>query len=554
MECKSRSILLLSQQTSKLTKSKMETEVICILPAFLEKNADSTSLGHEKLEGVPAGFSFDAAETSWVLLLYMYTNLTKICFECRDISGKISKRSAEIHEDQDLNTAAPRIIRDDAKTAYKGNSAIISLTDSQDCELDVVNTPGALQTILWPSADVALCISGSCYTLVYRRNFMSPREARLVRDTLCHIMSIQAASTGTRIIRDIAISPQDLERLSHWNGLPLVTAEALVHDEISRTVATHPNALAIDSRDGQMTYRDLEKASDNLASHLTLIGAGPGDWVLLCFTKSRWAIISMLAVLKTGAALTPVDPRFPELRIRQILQTTTAKHALVCAEDTAALMKRSSISLDVIDVSRVDYYSLPRDEKSSKDIQLTPQSPAIGLFTSGSTGTPKCIIAPHAAVLTGAKGFGDYVGADSNTRFLQFASYTFDMSYADIITALLYGSCLCIPSDDDRMGGLQDYIQRARPTWANLTPTVARMLDPALSPSINKLLLAGELVKETDVEGWMKAGVEVYNVYGPAENVIVRIRRLLLSIPREIFRWSFTNTCAHRYVLLGAYP
>lgn len=97
----------------------------------------------------------------------------------------------------------------------------------------------------------------------------------------------------------------------------------------------------------------------------------------------------------------------------------------------------------------------------------------------------------------------------------------FDMSYADIIIALLHGSALCIPSEDDRMGSLQEYIQRSKPTWANLTPTVARMLDPAASSSIEKLLLAGEMVKDSDTDRWLDAGVQVFNVYGPAENIII---------------------------------
>ncbi|GAW26235.1 putative non-ribosomal peptide synthetase [Rosellinia necatrix] len=527
----------------------MGNEVMCNLPAFLGKDVNATSLGAEEVTVALPGFHPDAVETSWVLLLHMYTNLTEICFECRNASGGISIKSAKLPEGEGLSTVVPRAVKNSANTTYKGNTAVIFMTGSQRRESDAAIISAPSESTLWPGVDIALCASESSYTLVYRHNFMSSQEARLVSDTFSHIISTQTASNSPQTTRDIAISQQDIDRISQWNNVPLITAETLVHEEFSRTVAAQPNTLAIDSWDGQMTYRDLDEASDLLAGHLRHIGAGPGDWVLLCFTKSRWAIISMLAVLKAGAAFSPVDPRFPELRIRQILQTTAAKHALVCAEAPAELLKRSSASLEVVDVSRVDY-NMSYNQGNLAVSQITPRSPAIGLFTSGSTGTPKCIIAPHAAVITGAREFGNYVGADRETRFLQFAAYTFDMSYADIITSLLYGSCLCIPSDDERMGGLQDYIQRVKPTWANLTPTVARMLDPAMSSSIKKLLLAGELVKESDVEGWIKAGVEVHNVYGPAENVIVRTPAPfpLLTFPSPLlsyswgpFRMVFTN-------------
>ena len=72
------------------------------------------------------------------------------------------------------------------------------------------------------------------------------------------------------------------------------------------------------------------------------------------------------------------------------------------------------------------------------------------------------------------------------------------------------------------MGNLQEYIQRVKPTWMNLTPTVARMLSPEiLKSSVSKILLAGEMVKESDAIPWLDAGIEVYNVYGPAESVLI---------------------------------
>lgn len=172
-----------------------------------------------------------------------------------------------------------------------------------------------------------------------------------------------------------------------------------------------------------MSYSSLERASSLLAHHLRAQnGVGPGSWVLVCFDKSRWAIVSMLAVLKAGAAFVPVDPRFPELRVRQILQTTGVSHALVCAEDTASLMRRSDEKLQVIDVSETSAYERLYDAqeivKGLAAVEISPQSPAIALFTSGSTGLPKGIIAPHAA---GAWRFGSSVGASPQTRFLQFA-------------------------------------------------------------------------------------------------------------------------------------
>ncbi|KAI8628154.1 hypothetical protein F5Y19DRAFT_476558 [Xylariaceae sp. FL1651] len=499
----------------------MEDQIVCNLPAFLGRDSNSTSFDSETFE-LPLPCSTVAEiETAWCVTLYMYTNLSHVCFQSKDAAGKITTKASEIRENDVMNNIAARFGQLSTETRYKSNTATVFVEDGKLPDLHDIRISEPLSGLLWQGIDLALFASENKYAAVFRCNFMSKEDAKCLAATFYHILRAHgAASSVPRSIQNITINSSDLERISRWNGLEVVTGEVLVHEEFSRMASIQPDAVAIESWDGQMTYHELDQASDTLAHHLRQIGIGPDDWVLLCFTKSRWAIISMMSVLKAGAAFVPVDPRFPELRVRQIIETTQARHALVCTEDTTTLMTKSSSSLAVLDVSKTDQY-LPLDQRKVDVPRISPQSPAIGLFTSGSTGTPKGIIAPHAAVCTGARGFGDYVGANSKSRFLQFASYTFDMSYADIITALLYGACLCIPSDDERMGSLQDYISRVKPTWANLTPTVARMLDPALSPSIEKLLLAGELVKETDVEGWIKAGVQVFNVYGPAENVLI---------------------------------
>lgn len=92
----------------------------------------------------------------------------------------------------------------------------------------------------------------------------------------------------------------------------------------------------------------------------------------------------------------------------------------------------------------------------------------------------------------------------------------------DVFTELLHGGTLCIPSEEERMADPQEYISRTQPNWAALSPTVARVLDPTLSVrSIRKLLLVGEMVRESDIAEWTDPGVQVYNVYGPAENNLI---------------------------------
>lgn len=521
--------------------------VICKLPAFPGRNENSKAIESEELQlSASSTLSLSAAtlEAGWCATLCLYTNLSQICFQSKAANAKIANKSCDILETTELLSISTSLRSHDSGSdsveQNQSNTAIIYINGERHVPSDKgpIQESGGLNQFLWQGIDLALLVEPSAYTMIFRTNFMSNLEARNFGATLSSTLDTLLKTKSTKLFKDLTISQQDLKNIIAWNKTDFISKKSLVHTEFSKVADSQPDAEAIDAWDGRLTYRELDDVSTDISRELRRRGARVGSWVLVCLHKSRWSIASMLAVLKAGAAFVPVDPRFPESRIRQIIDITNATHAVVTEDGLAALLKKSCPELQIVQATRLNVQG-PSTDKQVEDLPLQPHDPAICLFTSGSTGVPKGIIASHAAVCTGAWEFGRIGNANPADRMLQFASYTFDMSYADIITALLHGSTLCIPSEDDRMGNLQDFIQRSRPTWANLTPTVARLLDPGVCRTIKKLLLAGELVKESDIAGWIDCGAEVYNVYGPAENV------LILNFGR-IFKGAAYNTTRPR--------
>ncbi|KAF1351551.1 hypothetical protein EJ07DRAFT_137784 [Lizonia empirigonia] len=533
-----------------MTKTSLPTSrkaVICKLPAFPGRNEHSKAVESEELRlSAPSTLPLSAAtiEAGWSATLCLYTNLSQICFQSKAANAKIASRLCDILETTELRSISTNLRShengSDLVEQNQSNTAIIYIDGEHlvSTDKDPIQASGGPNKFLWQEIDLALLVEPSAYTLIFRHNFMSNPEARNFGATLSSTLDALLETKSTKLFKDLTISQQDLKNIIAWNKIDFIPKKSLVHTEFSKVADSQPDAEAIDAWDGRLTYKELDDVSTDISRELRRRGVRVGSWVLVCFHKSRWSIASMLAVLKAGAAFVPIDPRFPESRIRQIINVTNATHVVVAEGDLAALLKRSSQELQVVQVTQLSVQG-PSTDKQVEDHLPQPHDPAICLFTSGSTGIPKGIIASHAAVCTGAWEFGRIGNANPADRMLQFASYTFDMSYADIITALLHGSTLCIPSEDDRMGNLQEFIQRSRPTWANLTPTVARLLDPAVCRTIRKLLLGGELVKESDIAGWIDGGAEVYNVYGPAENV------LILNFGR-IFKGAAYNTTRPR--------
>ena len=364
--------------------------------------------------------------------------------------------------------------------------------------------------------------------------------------TMSHIMRTISENSDIDRIRVsdlLTISSHDRSQILAWNSQDLIPIQDdwIAHHLFSETARKYPDAQAIDSWDGSMSYADLLAESTTLAQILRQRGVTTGSWVVLCFEKSRFAVVSMLAILIAGGACVPLDQRNPVGRLSQIIQKTGAKHALAGNGDIAARLQEAAATLsddvnggdgrpwDVMVVP--DLTTTARENQNDPEMQsgnnnqfkLTATHPALCLFTSGSTGTPKGIIIPHGHVCSAAKSYRDNFDIDKTSRILQFASYSFDIASADTFLALLHGATLCIPSETNRIDGLQDYILATRPNWANLTPTVARQLEPkVVCHTLKTLVLSGEAVRDADVEDWVDdAGVNFFNAYGPAENTFI---------------------------------
>ena len=219
----------------------------------------------------------------------------------------------------------------------------------------------------------------------------------------------------------------------------------------STYLKAYPDSPAICGHDGNYTYAELDRVTERLARYLVDLGVGPEIYVPTCFDKSSFAVIAMLAVLKAGGAAVPLDAKHPKPALESRVEDSLAQVVLTSTT-------RSELFEDIVpDVIIVDSVLLndlsDHDLTESEDPvcpSVEPSNPAFVIFTSGSTGRPKGVVLQHMAFVTSANAHGSRLGVDRNTRFLQFASYTFDNSLEEMFTTLQRGGCVCVPSEDDR--------------------------------------------------------------------------------------------------------
>ena len=167
-----------------------------------------------------------------------------------------------------------------------------------------------------------------------------------------------------------------------------------MHELFEEQACQQPEAQAVCSWDGNLTYSSLHSFSSKLGHHLRTIGVGPEQIIPFCSEKSLWAIVAAVAILKSGSAFVALDPCTPKSRIASIIQETRAK-IIFASPSHATLFQKFSSHVVIISSALIE--SL-QEINGKPCIEVSPQNIATILFTSGSQGKPKGIVLEHRAV------------------------------------------------------------------------------------------------------------------------------------------------------------
>lgn len=310
------------------------------------------------------------------------------------------------------------------------------------------------------------------------------------------------------------VSDEQKERLLERNARVPEALDRCVHELIHDRMREQPTAIAIDAWDGSMTYGELDREASHLAQRLVDMGIGPEIPVGLCMDKSKLVPVIMLAVLRAGGAVVPIGIGEPIARVETML-ADSSPIAVIC--DGKQVERLSGLSTPLLTVDDIMAKESPISPRTAETV--TPGNTAWIFYTSGSTGTPKGVLVEHGALATSMHVHGTALGVSQDTRVLQFAAHTFDVSLSELFTTLVYGGCICIPNEQDRVDDLAGSVRRLRVNTLSMTSSVASTMTPEAVPLVQKLVLFGEEVKASVVETWLGKAA-IFNAYGPTESSI----------------------------------
>ncbi|MGW0948218.1 amino acid adenylation domain-containing protein [Streptomyces sp. NPDC002623] len=314
------------------------------------------------------------------------------------------------------------------------------------------------------------------------------------------------------------LAPEERELLDRWND----TAEEYPREETVTRLVTDiacaaPDATAVRFQDRALTYGELDEAADRLARHLAGLGAGPGTVVGVFLERSPELLVSLLAVLRTGAAYVPIDPIYPPARIGHMLQDSGAR--LVVTDETlgTALAEFPVTPVPVSTALTAGPPAAPLDRSD-------PDAPAYVIYTSGSTGLPKGVQVGHWALVNFLWTMARRPGFGSRDSLLALTTVCFDIAGLELYLPLVRGGTVEVLSAAEAADGvaLRERVERSAPTVLQATPTTWQMLlaagwrgDPAL-----RALCGGEPLPP-ELAGQLAPRVgALYNMYGPTETTV----------------------------------
>ncbi|MFN7459696.1 MAG: amino acid adenylation domain-containing protein [Akkermansiaceae bacterium] len=318
------------------------------------------------------------------------------------------------------------------------------------------------------------------------------------------------------------ITAAELLQLQCWNQTQTDYPEdKTLVDIFEEQVAKNPQNIAVVLESQQLTYQQLNQKANQLAHYLlknhqiqpdTLIG--------ISVERSLEMIIGLLGILKAGGAYVPIDPNYPQERIQFML-----------ADSEISVLLTQSFLLEQLPLDNlenpVQFICLDAENFTQEIIdnphaQSQPDNLAYIIYTSGSTGQPKGVMIEHRAIVNLALAWTTTCQVQDHSRWIQFGSFSFDLSIGEIATTLSAGACLYLAKKENLLPGqvLVDLLATHKISHFALPPSALSVLPQASLPDLQAIMVGGEACGTELVEQWGTTR-NFFNCYGPTESTVI---------------------------------
>ncbi|RBL91143.1 non-ribosomal peptide synthetase [Chitinophaga flava] len=511
-------MVMLAAYNILLSKYSGQEDVIVGTPVSGRSSADVQELLGMFVNTLPLR-SFPASEKTFTSFLEEVKELSLKAFENQDYPFEELLDDLEVNRDMSRNP-----LFDYMFTYRPGNKNEAVFADMQLRPLTTPHNISKMDLSLDISETAADELTGH---IEYATRLFSEKTISRIAAHFVHILE-QIAHQPQLLLKDITLmtAAEKEEILRFTNSDRKDTFSGTITDVyglFEQHAQQIPDHIAVETDQATITYGELEKKVSLLATILTAAGCGPDKIVALCSDRSVDMIAAMLAILKAGAAFLPVDPDYPQDRIRYMLEDSNALLVLTQRKLADTLPSTTSkILLDELPATDTTAIVTPAHRR--------PDSLAYVIYTSGSTGQPKGVMIEqhsfHNAVLSNAVNFRSGFGQEDVC--LSLSNISFDVSILEIFIPLVHGSKLVIVNREHLydVQSLANVIVNKKISFCYVPPSLLQPLYKALKGSapvqLNKLYVGVEPIKDTTLQLYisLNESMEIINGYGPTEAAV----------------------------------
>ncbi|TRU25538.1 MAG: amino acid adenylation domain-containing protein [Microcystis aeruginosa Ma_QC_B_20070730_S2] len=311
---------------------------------------------------------------------------------------------------------------------------------------------------------------------------------------------------------------ENYQLLEGWNETKAdYSYNKCIHQLIEEQAARTPDAVAVVFENQQLTYAELNSQANQLAHYLRYLGVETEVIVGLCVERSLDMIVALIGILKAGAAYLPLDPEYPQQRLQFMLEDSQVPLLLTQSSLIDKLPNHQAKTVFLAETWE-EIKPMNRDNLTGK---VTASNLANVIYTSGSTGKPKGVMVEHQGLCNLALAQIDTFAVSSQSRVLQFASFSFDACISEVLMALGAGAALYLASKDNLMPGLPliKQLRDNKITHITLPPSALVVLPLDNLSSLQTIIVAGEACSPELVKKWSQ-GRNFFNGYGPTEGSV----------------------------------
>jgi amino acid adenylation domain-containing protein len=342
-----------------------------------------------------------------------------------------------------------------------------------------------------------------------------------------HLMLLQYDHLLKQIVINGVSRPKLLYSILAPKEPELPSEAQFLHEFVEQGASRHPDRVALtfvkDFADTKpapesWTYNQLNAQANQIANLLRRAGIQPESIVAVCMEKCPEASFAFIGILKAGCSFLAIDPDLPKARLEFILQDSAAK-LLFVNEGKASSFEH--VEVECLELSSA--FLAPISMSAVEHLTIKPDSTCYCLYTSGTTGTPKGCEITHESTVQAIMSFQRLFAGrwTEKSCWLQFASYWFDVSVLEQFWSWSVGIAVVGAPRDVVLEDLPGFISRYRVTHIDLTPALARLLQPHDVPSLwnGVFITGGEALKQEIIDIWGPK-TAICNGYGPTEATI----------------------------------